>query len=150
MKKIVVVIVAALAMVSVQVYSQPEEGKGLKKIMKELKLTDVQKKDVEKIQLDMKKQMIDQESKIKTTRLELQQLFKADTPDKSAIESKLKEIAKLEVETKMIRVDSWFSVNSLLTPEQQKTWKNALEFGPAMKQHMMKEGGPMMRHKGMK
>lgn len=152
MKRLVVVVLAALAMVSAQVYSQPEEGKGFHKFMKELKLTEQQKKDVEKIQLDTKKQMIDQEAKNKNARLELQQLLKADAPDKSAIEKKFREIAGIEVETKMMRVNSWFDINALLTPEQQKTWKKALEMSPAMKQHMMKKGGhgPMEMHEGMK
>jgi Spy/CpxP family protein refolding chaperone len=138
MKKLGVFVVIVLAMVSTSLYSQPAEGKRFGKIIEKMKLTEKQKTDVDKIQLDMKKQEIAQKAKIETAQVDLRQLFKVDNPDKSAIEWKLSEISKLEVQMHMIRIDSWFTINKLLTPEQQKTWKKALEAGPAMRQKMMK------------
>jgi|WetSurMetagenome_2_1015567.scaffolds.fasta_scaffold83341_2 Spy/CpxP family protein refolding chaperone len=137
MKKLGILLVATLVLISTQLYSQPVDGHGYKKIMKDLKLTETQKKDVDKIRLDMEKQQIAQKAKNETARLELQQLFKADTPDKSAIEKKMNEIASLEVQSHMLRVDSWFAINTLLTPEQQKTWKKVLEAGPAIAERKM-------------
>jgi Spy/CpxP family protein refolding chaperone len=138
MKKLGVWMTAVLVIVSAQLYSQPKGELAFHKFIGELKLTDEQKKDVEKIRLDMEKQQIAQKAKNETARVELRQLFKADNPDRSAIEKKLNEIATLEAQMHMIKIDSWFAVNKLLTPEQQKTWKKALEAGPEMRQKMMK------------
>ncbi len=145
MKKIGVFIAAVLVMVSASLYSQPAEGKGSRKFIAQLKLTEEQKKDFDKIHVDMEKQEIAQKAKNETARVELRQLFKADTPDKSTIEKKLSEIANLEVQMHIIKIDSWFAINALLTPEQQKTWKKALEAGLAraekgMRHHGMEKG----------
>ena len=48
------------------------------------------------------------------------------------LEKKMNEIADLEVQMHMIKVNSWFEINKLLTPEQQKTWKKALEYASEM------------------
>jgi Spy/CpxP family protein refolding chaperone len=130
-------------MVSTSLYSQPAEGKGPHKFIAQLKLTEEQKKDFDKIHFDMEKQEIAQKAKNETARVELRQLFKADNPDKSTIEKKLNEIANLEVQMHMIKINSWFDVNKLLTQEQQKTWKKALEYGSEMKQRKME-----MNHHG--
>ncbi len=137
MKKLGVFVAAALVMVSTNLYSQPAEGRGPRKFIEQLKLTEGQKKDFEKIHVDMEKQEIAQKAKKETARVELRQLFKADNPDKSAIEKKMNEIADLEVQMHMIRINSWFDVNKLLTPEQQKTWKKALEYGSEMQWRKM-------------
>jgi len=142
MKKLGVFAAVALVMVSACLYSQPAEGKVPRKFIEQLKLTEAQKKDFDKIHVDMEKQEIAQKAENETARVELRQLFKADTPDKSAIEKKLAEIADLEVQMHMIKINSWFDVNKLLTPEQQKTWKKALEFGSDRRHQMgmRKEG----------
>jgi Spy/CpxP family protein refolding chaperone len=140
MKKLAILAVAAIMMAAVPMCGQPADGQGFKKIMAKLNLTDEQKKSTGDIRVDMEKQEIAQKAKIETARVELQQLFKADNPDKSAIEGKMDEIAKLEVRAKMIRIDSWFAVNKILTPEQQKTWRKVLESAPKMKHHGMEKG----------
>jgi Spy/CpxP family protein refolding chaperone len=73
-------------------------------------------------------------------------LLKADAPDKSAIEKKINEIADLTVQMHMIKINSWFTINKLLTPEQQKTWKKVLEYGPALQRHKMMQ---QMRNRPM-
>jgi len=150
MKKLTGIIIIALLTFGIQAYSQPADGRDYDRIIKRLKLTDEQKKDVNKIKVDMKKQLIDQKAKLQKARLELQEIFKVDSPDKSAIEKKLNEIADLEVQARMIKVDSWFAVNKLSTPEQQKIWKKALTDRPAMKHKMMNrdENRPMMKKEG--
>ncbi len=137
MKKLGVFVAVVLAMVSTSLYSQPGEGKGPRKFIEQLKLSEEQKKDFDKIHVDMEKQEIAQKAKNETARVELRQLFKADSPDKSAIEKKMTEIADLEVQMHMIKINSWFDVNKLLTPEQQKTWKKALEYGSEMQKRKM-------------
>jgi Spy/CpxP family protein refolding chaperone len=139
MKKYAVLIVIILSAFSAQLYSQPDDTRQIHKFMGKLNLTDEQKKDVEKIHFDGEKQRIAQKAKVETARVDLQQLFKTDAPDKSAIEKKMNDIADLEVQMHMIKINSWFAVNKLLNPEQQKTWKKVLEHGPALQRHNMME-----------
>jgi len=146
MKRLAVMIAAVLMVFGTQVYSQPNEAKQIQKFMGKLNLTDEQKKDVEKIHFDAEKQTIAQKAKEETSRVELRQLLKADAPDKSAIEKKINEIAKLTVQMHMIKINSWFTINKLLTPEQQKTWKKVLEYGPALQRHKMMQ---QMRNRPM-
>ncbi|MBF8248056.1 MAG: hypothetical protein HW374_856 [Bacteroidetes bacterium] len=126
------------------------------KLMEELKLTDDQKKDVQKLHFDLQKQMITQRSKIAGARVDLQQLLKADNPERAAIEKKITEISQLAGQTGTMLLGQWFAVNKLLTAEQQKTWKKALDIGGMMRQGMrMREGfrggqQPMMHERMMK
>lgn len=99
-------------------------------IMEKLNLTDSQKKDVEKINTDLAKKRVDQQAKIKTASIDLRELMKAESPDKTAIEKKIGEIADLQARNRILGVDYWFAVNKLLTPDQQKTWKNMLNRTP--------------------
>ena len=84
MKRLTVMMVAVFVLFSVQMYSQPDDAKQIRKFMGKLNLTDEQKKDVEKIHFDAEKQTIAQKAKVETARVELQQTLKADVPDKSA------------------------------------------------------------------
>ncbi len=99
-------------------------------VMQKLNLTDSQKKDVEKLNSDFAKQRVDQQAKIKTATIDLHQLMKADQPDKAAIEKKIAEISDLQAKNRMLSVDHWFAVNKLLTPDQQKIWKETLNNPP--------------------
>jgi Spy/CpxP family protein refolding chaperone len=137
MKRLAVLIAAVLMVFGTQMYSQPNRGKHIQKFMEKLNLTDEQKKDVDKIHVDAEKQTITQKAKEETARLELRQLLKADAPDKSAIEKKINDIADLKVQMHMIKISSWFAINKLLTPDQQKTWKKVLENAPAMRRQRM-------------
>mgnify|MGYP001596333748 CR=1 FL=1 len=125
-------------------------------LMEELKLTDEQKKEVQKLHFDIMKQMITQRSKIGTAKVDLQQLLKADNPDRAAIEKKITEISQLGGQTGTMLLGQWFAVNKLLNPEQQKTWKKALDLRGMMREgRRMREGlqrGPrrMMHERMMK
>jgi len=137
MKRLTILLAAIFVLFSNHVYSQPDDAKQIHTFMGKLNLTDEQKKDVEKIHFDEAKQAIAQKAKVETARVELQQILKADTPDKSAIEKKINEMASMKVQMHMIKVNSWFAVNKLLNPEQQKTWKKVLEHGLELQQHRM-------------
>jgi Spy/CpxP family protein refolding chaperone len=137
MKRLAVLMVAAVMIFGTQLYGQPNEAKQIKKFMEKLNLTDEQKKDVEKIHFDAEKQTIAQKAKVETARVELRQLLKADAPEKSAIEKKISEMADLKVQMHMIKINSWFAINKLLTPDQQKTWKKVLEHGLALQRYKM-------------
>ncbi len=95
-------------------------------VVQKLNLTDSQKKDVEKLNSDLAKQRVDQQAKIKTAAIELRELMRADQPDKGAIEKKIGQIADLQAQNRMLGINHWFGVNKLLTPDQQKIWKETL------------------------
>ncbi len=137
MKRYSLLVAVVIALFSVYAWSQPNDTeakpgrdkKGMefrKHFGDELKLTDEQKKEVDKLRSETAKEMIDQHAKIAKSEIELRDLFKAETPDKAAIEKKMRAIADLRVEAKMIHINNWFAVNKLLTPEQQKVWKKFL------------------------
>ncbi len=127
---------------------RPKPGPFHQGIVNDLNLTDSQKKDVEKLNTDFAKQRVDQQAKIKTAQIDLHSLMKADAPSKEAIEKKIGEIADLQAQNRVLGVEHWFAVNKLLTPDQQKIWKNVLERTPrqrlAMRLGQMRER--MMRY----
>lgn len=141
MKNIIVTTAVLLMAFSAHLAAQPDEMNVYHKYIGKLNLTETQKKDVDKIKFDTEKQAIAQRAKLATARVDLRQLLKAENPDRSAIEKKLNEIADLGVQQHMIRVDAWFSINKLLTPDQQKTWRQVLANAPAMHRGFMNRHG---------
>jgi protein CpxP len=103
----------------------PSGGKmfGRGRMMQELKLTDDQKKDFEKLRTGLAKSMITTRSKIQLARVDLRQMYAEEAPDRTKIEDKAREIGKLETDMKLARTGFWFDVNKILTAEQKETWK---------------------------
>ncbi|HLE32337.1 MAG TPA: Spy/CpxP family protein refolding chaperone [Bacteroidota bacterium] len=123
-------VLVALLSVTFTLSAQPGMGMQMpmhQNVMDELKLTDQQKKDIEKIHSDAKKEQIDRFSEIAKAHVELQDLLKADNPSQSAIEKKSNDIGTLQNQARSKRLNVWFSINKLLTPEQQKVWKQTLQ-----------------------
>jgi Spy/CpxP family protein refolding chaperone len=117
-----------------------------------LELTDQQKPEFDKLRTEHLKKMIDQRAKVAVAEVDLRALFRAETPQKAAIEKKVKEIADLKTQAAVSRVDHWFAVQKILTPEQQKVWKQSL--GQQASRHRGRMMGPqkspgMMRGQGM-
>ncbi len=120
------------------IFSAFSNPPGHNKIMKELKLTDQQQEQFDKVKFDTQKKMIELKAKVETSKLELRRLMDAETIDKSAIEKKMNEIAASEVAIRMNHLNSWLELNKVLTPDQQKIWKKALAHRPEqMKRKMM-------------
>jgi Spy/CpxP family protein refolding chaperone len=114
------------------------------KMIKELKLTDQQQEQFDKITFDTQKKMIDLKAKVATSKLELRRILDAESIDKSAIEKKMNEVAVNEVAIRMNHINSWIEINKILTPDQQKIWKKALASRPEqMKQKMMMKQNKM-------
>ncbi len=99
-------------------------------LMDDLKLTDAQKEQFEKISYDIEKKQIELRSKMESAQLDLRRLMDSDSPDKSAIEKKFNEIAAAQTAMKMNHFNGWYDKNKILTSEQQKIWKKV------MHQHM--------------
>lgn len=122
------------------------------RMMANLNLTETQQKQFDEMRFDLEKRMVAQRAKIAEARIELRQLFSQDKPDQSAINKKIQEVSRLQTEQKQLLVDHWFSVNKILTPEQQKVWKHTLgarlesrAFNRAGRRGMMPYGTGMMR-----
>ncbi|GEM_PF-668125 len=98
----------------------PRSAEQRAKFLEQLKLTDAQKKELQQIRFDAQKQAIAQRAKIATAGLELRQLLRAESPDKSAIEKKIKELSDLRTQAQLARIDHLFAARKVLTPEQQK------------------------------
>jgi Spy/CpxP family protein refolding chaperone len=130
---------------------RPNAGPPHERMLEKLNLSDTQKKDVEKLNTDFAKQKVEQRAKIKIAAIELHSLMKADSPDKGAIEKKINEISDLQAQNRMLGVNHWFSVNKLLTPDQQKIWKSVLDrplrdrFAARMERMGQMRNGMMMR-----
>jgi Spy/CpxP family protein refolding chaperone len=158
MKSRILLVSLTLALFTLQVVAQGP-GRGpmgqspmmpLMRIVEELKLTDDQKKEVEKIRFDTQKQMIAQMSKLANARVEYQQLTRADNLDKAAMEKKINEITQLASQTATLMLNQWFAVNKLLTAEQQKVWKKALNVGGMFRERFGRGTMGMGLRKGMR
>jgi Spy/CpxP family protein refolding chaperone len=117
----------ALTLVYGQGRERPNVGSPNERLLEKLNLSDVQKKDFEKLKSEFAKQRVEQQAKIKIAAIELHTLMKADSPDRDAIEKKINEISNLQAQNRMVGVDHWFSVNKLLSPDQQKVWRGMLD-----------------------
>ncbi|MEX1274879.1 MAG: Spy/CpxP family protein refolding chaperone [Bacteroidota bacterium] len=98
---------------------RPRMTEGRAEFLKELQLTDEQKKEMLSIRFQAQKQFIAQRAAIATARLELRQLFRAPSPDQSAIEKKVKEVSELRTKASLARIGQLFSFRNILTPEQR-------------------------------
>jgi len=112
-------------------------GKHPSMMHNKLNLTDEQKASIQKIKFDLMQKQIDIRAKIAHARLDYEQLASADSPDENAIAAKIEEISNLQVESKKNLLDNWFSVNKILTPEQQKIWKKVLQHPMMARRRMM-------------
>ena len=124
-----VVVLGMLAFASMAI-AQPDPGPRNmprhQEMMGKLNLTDQQKSDMQKLRLEMEKKQVQIQSKIQLQRIDLRELFAADKPDRAAIEKGIKAVSELQLQEKMNMVDHLFAVNALLTPEQQKIWKQTI------------------------
>lgn len=154
-------IVAMLLAASTLAFGQPQERQRMGDQMKQrherlvgaLHLTDQQESQIKKLHLELERKQTQVRSKIQLARLDMKEIYLSDKIDRSALEKSLKQVSDLQYQQKLNFVDFWFSVNSMLTPEQQKTWKQHVgEMAGQMRQRMSKmmrgrmlNRGPMMR-----
>jgi Spy/CpxP family protein refolding chaperone len=93
------------------------------KLYEELKLTDEQKSKLEKLYFDFRKNQADIAGKLNKARIELRELLSAEKLDKSAIDKKVDEISGYTRDLFKNRVNYWFNILQVLTPEQRKILK---------------------------
>ncbi|TGN07021.1 Spy/CpxP family protein refolding chaperone [Leptospira ilyithenensis] len=104
-----------------------DHGKHLEKMAKELGLTPEQKKQIEKVHSDSKQSREGYEKQKDILRKELHSLLSADNLDKSAIRSKMEEIFKLKVDSKMLWIDERIKTSEILTSEQRTKHKEIMK-----------------------
>lgn len=151
------ILTLAAAFIATVVVAQNEGPAPAARLMKKLNLTDQQQSDVGKLMVDHAKKMVDQKAKLANAIIDLKVLLKAQEPQQSAIDKKIREIADLKVQEQSMRLNMWFAVNKILTPDQQKLWKQALEHPlqfkgkaarPHMNRHMRMRRAPRDRMDG--
>ncbi|MBW7887779.1 MAG: periplasmic heavy metal sensor [Bacteroidetes bacterium] len=133
---------------SFALFSQPMNGP--RRGVNQLNLTDQQKDQFQKIHFDTQKKNIELTAKLATARVDLKQMLLGDKQEKSAVEKKLKEISDLQVSLKMNRFNDWTECNKILTPEQQKIWKQQLQrhlLGAENRRPMMNNRRPSMQNR---
>ena len=82
-------------------------------------LSDTQRKEVDKLQLAYKKKKFLLKSKLKQAKVEFALLITEDSPDQSAINKKIDQIAKLKAEKLHLKANHKIQVRKVLTPEQR-------------------------------
>ena len=131
MKKLVVFLLTLMAFGSTLVIAQPggrHEGPGRmtgrrEDLKESLHLTDQQEAQVKKLHLGLERSQAEIQSKIRLARIDMKEIYISDKLDRSGIEKLVKQVSDLEYQRKMNFIGFWFSVNGILTPDQQKQWK---------------------------
>jgi len=130
----------AAALVTGLSFAQPQGGPGgrmahergkmhgnMTGLMKKLNLTDDQQKQLKDLRFQFQKQQVGEEAKLRTAQIELRELLTADSPDRAAIAKKVDQLSALRADGIMAKFDHWQAVKKILTPEQQKIWKESLQ-----------------------
>jgi Spy/CpxP family protein refolding chaperone len=94
--------------------------------MEKMGLNEKQKTDIAGLRTEMEKSMVAIQAKIKIARIDMRNMVGAASPDKASIEGKMKEVNDLQFQAKKLTVDHLFAVYALLTPEQQKMFKDQM------------------------
>lgn len=109
---------------------------------KDLDLSKEQVKKLDTLELQFEKETINLRNEIQSKQLELRELWTADTPDETKINTKIDEIAKLRAEIEKKRTSHLLEVKKVLTDEQ---WSK-LQSGPGFRGKVPEGRGP--RKKG--
>lgn len=98
-----------------------------------LDLSEEQMETIRPLHFDLEKKLIGLNERITLSRVELRELMHPKSLDQSKIAQKMGQISQLCLEKKTLRLDNWFEIQEILTPEQQKKWKQALQMRMAGK-----------------
>jgi Spy/CpxP family protein refolding chaperone len=108
-----------------------------------INLDDKQKEAWKEIENSFTKELIRKRADEQIAEVELRELLKKDTVDLNAVETKLKQIATIKIETQLIFIKSIEKMKTKLTPEQREILKKIrsmdLRMGPPMKGEMMRD-----------
>jgi|AntAceMinimDraft_9_1070365.scaffolds.fasta_scaffold62834_2 Spy/CpxP family protein refolding chaperone len=92
----------------------------IKGLWESLNLSQEQKTELSKINLNFQKETLKFKNEIQLSQLEVKELFLEEELDLNRIRLELKKIADLEVETKIKGFEVYLTAKEILTPEQQE------------------------------
>jgi Spy/CpxP family protein refolding chaperone len=95
-----------------------------KRICEKLDLSDAQKKQLGDMRTSMQRNAVQLHGKNALAKIDLRELLSTDEPDRNAIEKKLNEIAQLQTQQKLLRINHMLDMKKILTPEQLQKWKS--------------------------
>ncbi|HVN94674.1 MAG TPA: Spy/CpxP family protein refolding chaperone [Terracidiphilus sp.] len=104
-------------------------------VVKQLNLTDDQRKAMDGILQDHRMKLIDQEATLRKAEVAMIPLMKADTPDRAAIEAQIDKVVAARADLEKANALFLLDIRMQLKPEQ---WKQL----QAMHQNRMRERGP--------
>ncbi len=150
--------VMALGLVSVPAYSQsgaaaaveggasrtqaqePGPGRAARRLGVLRRLTDPELRDrlgltaeqsgrLDALLFESAKRVVQRQADLKLLRLEMLEQMKAENPDRAVLESKIDEIGAARSNLARIRLDAFFEIRDLLTPEQRDLLRESLRKG---------------------
>ncbi len=114
-------------------------------MLKKLKLTDEQKEKISTLRIDFQKKMIDLRADLQKDKLNLKELKVKGDFNRNDVIASVEKINKSKNAIALAVANHLLDVYEVLTPEQQKIWK---ENSPMMNGRMHR-GNKMMQHKWM-
>lgn len=127
-RMIVTLLPVVLLAGSMVLNAQPRSDRPARMI-DELGLSEEQAAKMKDLRSVHMKSMADHQAEVKKAQIDLRGLMTADAPDKAVIKSKMEDLADLRLKQQQARVDHLFEIRSILTPEQQTTWKGMMRDG---------------------
>ncbi len=100
----------------------------MKELVESLNLSEEQKAEIKKIDLNFQKELLGLRNDIEINQLEIKILFLETEPNLVKIRAKLQEIADLQTELKMKGIEEYLAVKSILTSEQQEKLPEGIPF----------------------
>ena len=89
------------------------------RLVRHLDLSEAQQASIEKLRLDMQKQLLPMRNVMGEKKARLQTLQTAENPDKNEIEQLIREMGELRTEMKLVKNDHRMKVRAELTEEQR-------------------------------
>jgi len=126
-------------------------------LQEQLGLTNEQMEKLRGIGRDTMKKSIQNRAALRVKQMELNELLEADTPDRAAVEKKVREMSDLQATMLRSRVDTRLAFAGTLTPEQRTKLRTLAR--QRMRSRMMERGwgrgefgmrGQRFRHRGFR
>ena len=119
------------------------DGPGIGRVLAladEISLTDQQRADLKKMQLDFQTQMVDARAAVKKARISLRALT-ADNAAEADVTRKIDEVSKLEADLDKMRYRHHQAMKAVLTDEQKSKLEELCQERPTMKREFRKQRG---------
>ncbi|MCB2205964.1 Spy/CpxP family protein refolding chaperone [bacterium] len=130
------------------VLAQPEDRPPelMRKQLKELNLSPEQRDAMRELRSSTQKDMIDIRASMRKIRVDLDDMRKAESPDRAQFEKLNRQLADLRVRQAMLRFDAHQKMMEQLTPEQKEKFNDMMD---GMRMNMKdRMRGKMKEHRG--